>query len=223
MAAALNDLTVGHHQNFMCRDNGGQTVRNDQGGFVLGNPPEFSLNGSFIGTVQCRCGLIKDQYRWVFQKRPGDRHTLLFSAGQFQAPLTHLCLIAQSGLCNEVMNVGTLCRLNDLLRGRLHLTVSDVVTNGVIEQDRVLGHDPDVTAKAGLFEFPHIHPVDLNVPTLHVIKAVQEPGKCRLARPRRANHRHSLARWNFKTEALQNLTAGVVRKMHIPKGDPRGG
>ena len=49
MVAPLNDLPRLHHQNFMRIHHGGQTVRNDLGGFVLGRTGQFSLNGTLVG------------------------------------------------------------------------------------------------------------------------------------------------------------------------------
>ena len=60
MVPTLQDLAILHDQDLVRRDNRRQTVSNDQGGLVLGHPFELGLDGSLIGTVQGRGGLIEN-------------------------------------------------------------------------------------------------------------------------------------------------------------------
>ena len=76
------------------------------------------------------------------------------------------------------MDMCTFGGLNHFFARGIHLTIGNVVANGVVEQHRVLWHDPNVPSKTGLLDIANILSVDLDLTALHIIKTVQESCQC---------------------------------------------
>ena len=104
MVAPFNDVSGFHDQYFMGIYHGRQAVGNDQRGFVLGCAGQLSLNGTLIGRVQCRCGLIENQDGRIFEQRSRNGHALLFTARELQTALTHGGGIALGCRGDEIVN-----------------------------------------------------------------------------------------------------------------------
>ena len=80
MRATLNDMPSIEHHDFMRIHHGGQTMSNDQGGFVVGRIAQFGLNRALVAAVQSGGGFIKNQNWRVLQQGSGNGHALLFTA-----------------------------------------------------------------------------------------------------------------------------------------------
>ena len=74
---------------------------------------EGFLNDSFTLVVERGCRLVKDQDRRVFKKNTCDRQTLLLTAGQLDASLADVGIIAVRKLHDEFMCIGTLGGVDD--------------------------------------------------------------------------------------------------------------
>ena len=109
--------------------------------------------------------------------------------------------------------------LHDLILGRAVATIGDVVADRVIEQHRILRHHPDRVMQADLGHVAQVLPVDQNRATVHVVKAEQQPPDGGLARPRRADDRHGLARRHLQADPFQDHAFGVIAKVHIAQLD----
>ena len=94
---------------------------------------------------------------------------------------------------DECVRVGESCRLLDLsLRGGAKLAIADVLSDGALEEDGLLRHQPKLRAQP-----PHVERLDVDAvqqhgATLRVVEALEQLDDCRLARTRRATQRDSL-------------------------------
>ena len=92
--------------------------------------------------------------------------------------------LAKTGLLprDEGMNARRPGRLLDLGAACTGAAVGDVVFDRVVEQDRVLRHDADRLAHAGLRHLADVLAGDTDRAVLHVIEAIEQPRQRRLAR-----------------------------------------
>ena len=88
--------------------------------------------------------------------------------------------------------------------------VGDVGGHRVVEQDRVLRHDADGPAQAELGHVAHVLAVDADGAAADLVEAEQEPHQGRLARARRADHRHLVPGRDLEADALEDRPARVV-------------
>ena len=72
------------------------------------------------------------------------------------------------------MDAGEFCCICDLLISCLWVTVPDVVSNGVVKQDCVLGNNTNSISETGLGDMSNVLTVDKNTAFLGVIKPVQQ-------------------------------------------------
>src|SRR6476620_4642734 len=103
----------------------------------------------------------------------------------------------------------------DFVFSRFGTTVMNVVVHRVVEQHGVLRHDPDRRPQARLSDIPYVHAVYAYRARLHVIKPVQEPGKCRFAGDARADHRDLPAPRHVERNVVQDLAIVLVSEIDV--------
>ena len=79
----------------------------------------------------------------AFEDGAGDGDALLLAAGELQAALADLGLVAVRRQPDEAVDLREPRRLLDLGVGRVPAAVADVVADGVVEQHGVLRHHAD--------------------------------------------------------------------------------
>ena len=94
MGAALGDLALIEHDDLVGGDDGREPVRDDERGAVARHPLQRVLDFVLGVAVERRGRLVQHQDRRRLQHRARDRDALLLAAGQFQAALADLGLIA---------------------------------------------------------------------------------------------------------------------------------
>ncbi len=176
---------------------------------------QLGLDGAFVGRVQRRGGFVEDQDRRVLQQRARDRHALLLAAGQLQAALADHGVVALGRGRDEVVDVRRLGRRLDLGARRAGAAIGDVVFDRVVEQHRVLRHDADGLAQAGLRDRADVLAVDRDAPAADVVEAVQQPRQRRLAGAGRPDHRHRLAGRDLEAQLVQDRPCRLVGKGHV--------
>ena len=117
------------------------------------------------------------------------------------------------------MNLRRTRRVLDFLAAGFGAAISDVVADGIIEQDGILRHDTDLAVQAGLGDRTQVLPVDADRAGVHVIKPEQQPPDGGFARARGADQRHPLSRRHPQREILQDLAIGFVAEVHMVKHD----
>ena len=94
MRAALHDLPLVEHENFIGMNNRRETVRDHECRAALGDEIEGGLNLAFGEGVERRRRLVEDKDRRRLQNGSGDRDTLFFAAGEFEPAFPDLRVIA---------------------------------------------------------------------------------------------------------------------------------
>ncbi len=143
MAAALDDATPIEHENLRGMRHGRESVGDNE----HRTPGQQALDGflykPLVLRVERRRRLIEDQQRWVHQQCTRDGDTLPLATGEPSAPLAEYRVVTLRELRDELVRIGRSGRGFDLrLRKPLRRSVRDVGANGVVEQHRVLTHDP---------------------------------------------------------------------------------
>ena len=95
------------------------------------------------------------------------------------------------------------------------LAVGNVVFHCVVEQHRVLRHDADGLAHAGLGDVLDVLPGDRDATLLHIVKAVQQARQRGFPGARRAHHCHGISGRDFKADVMQDGTARIIRKADV--------
>ncbi|MNE66738.1 hypothetical protein D3C80_1623070 [compost metagenome] len=83
-------------------------------------------------------GFIEQQDRRVHQQRPGDGQALALTTGEAQPAVAQMGLVTVGHLLNEVVGVGNLRRLPDLLQRRRGFTIANVLFDAAEKQRRGL-------------------------------------------------------------------------------------
>jgi len=143
VSSALADLAVIDDQDLVGRPDGGQPVRDDQGGTSGQRCTQRALHGGLGLGVQVRGGLVKDHDRWPFQQQPRQRDPLLLAARKPVSTVADDGVEAVGQYRDQVLDLRRPARLGQLLLGCRWPGVGEVGPDGVVEHVRVLGDDAD--------------------------------------------------------------------------------
>ena len=91
--------------------------------------------------------LVEDQDPAVGQERPGDRQQLLLALRHVRRVVVEDRVVAVGQGPHEVVDVGRLGGLDDLLLGHVLAAVGDVLADRAVEQPRVLEDHPERRAQ----------------------------------------------------------------------------
>ena len=145
---------VEHHQPVHPRD-GGEPVRDGDHGLAGHQRVEARLDRGLDLAVERGGGLVEHQDRRVLQDHAGDGDALALAAGQLDAALADMGVVAAPAapvlqLEDEVVGLRLLRRGDDLGLGGVGLAVADVVADRAVQQRGVLRHHRDLRAQAFL-------------------------------------------------------------------------
>ena len=106
---------------------------------------------------------------------------MALSTRQFDPALAHLGVVATSTLPilqaqDELMRVGVLGCLDDLLEARLRPTIGDVVADRAMQQRRILRHYRDRAPQAFLRHAADVLAVDGDAAAFDIMEAQQDIG-----------------------------------------------
>src|SRR5690606_28010831 len=102
----------------------------------------------------------------------------------------------------------------NLVWARAAATVSNVVADRIVEQDRVLGDDADLRPQTFLRDFLDVLPVDQDATLPRIVEAEQQPADGRLAGARRTDDRDVRSRWHVEAQAVEDLSVAIVSEHH---------
>ncbi len=94
--------------------NGGEAVSDDEARSAAGEPFHGHLDQPLTLVVEMASGLIEDQDGGIAHNCTCDADALALAAGQPEAALTHLCLIAEIAALDEIVGLGHAGRLLDI-------------------------------------------------------------------------------------------------------------
>ena len=120
MTSFLADSFFRQNKNPLCIADRRKPVGDNKCRTVLCQFLKGLLNDLFALIVQCRCRLIKNQNRRIFQKHSGDRKPLLLPSGKIYSTLADIRIVPLRKSHDKFMGIGIFGRLNDLFSGRLH-------------------------------------------------------------------------------------------------------
>ena len=145
MFALFNDNPVFDDRNNVRVANRGQPVCHHNGGSVHHHAVKCLLNDVLRLGVESACGLIKEQNSGVLHNSPGYGDPLFLSPGELDTPFADQRVEPLWQARYELVAVGRLSGGLDL-RVSHHIvsTVHNVRSDGRVEQDRFLAHEPNL-------------------------------------------------------------------------------
>src|SRR5260370_41145009 len=148
-----------------------QVVTDPEGGAAAGHAVERFENDLFVLLIKAGGGLIEDQDRGLADGRTGEGNPLLLSSRKGRAALADEGVITLGNRGNELMRAGQPgCGL-DGFECRLDRTVSDVFPDAGGEQNGILKHHTDLSAKRGQGKFTDVAAIDPYLPLCRVMEA----------------------------------------------------
>ncbi len=178
---------------------------------------------SLLGVaVERRSRLVEQQDRRAFQDGAGDGDALLLAAGEFQAALADLGLVAFRREADEAVDLRLPRRLLDLGVGRIPAAVADIVADGVVEQHGVLRHHADGGAQRRLRDVADILAVDQDAAAGDIVEAEQQPRDRRLAGAGRADDGDGVPGRDVEAQAFEDRPRRLVGKRNVLEADGAG-
>src|SRR5215218_10764694 len=214
VGALLDDAAALDDQDPVGVDDGRQPVGDDQAGPAGQGGGQGLLDVDLGLGVEVGGGLVEDDDGRVGQQQPGDGQALLLAAGQPVAALADHRLPALGQALDQVQDPGRPAGVLDLLQGGVRPGVAQVGQDGVVEQVRVLGDQPDRGPQALQLQVAHVDPVDPDGALGDVVDPGHQHGGGGLAGPGRADQGDQLAGADGEADVVQDRLTG---------GGPDGG
>ena len=221
VGAVLEDALLPKDQDAVVVLDGGQAVGDGQGGAAVGQLFQALAHQNLALVVQGAGGLVQDEDGRVLQKDAGNAQPLLLAAGQLDAPLAHIGVVAVLQSQDELFGPGQTGRRGDLLPGGPRLAVGDVLGHRAAEQVDVLLHHADGGAQAFQRHLADVLPVDEDAARRHIVKAGDQVAQGGLAAARRAHQGQPLAGRDVDAHIAQHLVV-VVRVLEADMVEPDG-
>ena len=136
-------------------------------------------------------------------------------AGEHDAPLADIAVVAVGHLHDLVVDLGADGGLDNLRVRGIRAAVADVLADGAREEEDVLLDDPDIAPQARLRHFAHILPVHEQGAAGHVVKAGQEADHRGLAAAGGSDQGEALPRLEADAHMAQHREIGVVEEGHV--------
>ena len=126
-----------------------------------------------LGVHARRC-VVEDQDARIRQKRARNRQALLLPAGQGDAALAHVRIVAIRQTQDELVRLRRARRLFDLRWSGGGTAERNVLADRAREQNRILKHDADLRAQRGELKRAHVRAVNRHAPGSWIVKARHE-------------------------------------------------
>ena len=108
------------------------------------------------------------------------------------------------------MCVGYFRRCDDIFHGRVLYTESDIVEDGVIEQDRLLVHIAHQASEAVDLDVADVSAVDFYRAAGHVVESRDEIDQCGFARAGFTDDSHGAALLYGKIDVVKYLSVSII-------------
>ncbi|KAI6758246.1 hypothetical protein HG530_010486 [Fusarium avenaceum] len=131
-------------------------------------------------------------------------YPLAFTSRQLQPPLSDLGLVAIREIQYTLMDIGSLARLVHVFFRRIRSGVEQVVHDGSVEQNRILGHHTDISTEAVELEIPKVVAVNSDGAVRDVVEAEEEFERGRFAAAGFSNNGSLGSRGNSKVDSIEN-------------------
>mmetsp|Transcript_7434 Transcript_7434/g.18225 ORF Transcript_7434/g.18225 Transcript_7434/m.18225 type:complete len:337 (+) Transcript_7434:1877-2887(+) len=170
--------------------------------------------------VQRRGGLVEKQDGGLPQYGPRDRQALLLAPAEGDTPLPDQLVEPARKPHDEVVGVGGLAGLQQLVvgdRGGILQAVAEVVADGHPEQGRFLLDVPETLSQHAQRDPTDVRAVEPDRSLVRVVKALQKRDDGALSGPAGTHNRGRLVPGNRQAEVPKNRSVG---SSGIGKGDP---
>ena len=107
-------------------------------------PLDLNVHQMLILRVNACCCLIQDNNGSILEHCPGDRNSLLFTAGKRRTPFTNHRVISVWQSHYEVMAAGRFCGGDNLFIRSVRAAEFNVILNGIPEQVDILKNHADI-------------------------------------------------------------------------------
>ena len=164
----------------------------------------------FALVIQCAGGFVQNQDGRVLQKYPGNGDALLLSAGQLDAALAHIGVVAVLQRKDELFRARQTGGGFDLLPGSAGLAVGDVLLHRAAEQVHVLLYDTDILPQALQGDPADVLPVNEDAAAGHLVKAGDQVAQGSFAAAGGTHQRQTLPGADVQADVVQHLVV-VVR------------
>ena len=221
MRATLDDAALVHHGDLPGTLDGGQAVRDHQGGAVAHQALQRLLDQLLRFGVERAGRLVQHQDRRVLEDRARDRDALALAAGKRVAGLPDLRVDALRQARDELHRIRRLGRGHDVrFAGAGKFAVGDVVGHGVVEQHHALPDPGDLPAQRSQRVVFVILAVQHDAPGAGRIEARQQADQAALAAAGTADQRGHRAGRAVQVHAAQGLElAARISQADIFKTD----
>ena len=214
MGAGFHDFSFIHYAYHVGIFDGRQAVGYHDCGAVLHESVECRLHELLILAVERRGCLVENEYGRILQDGAGYGETLALSSREPASAVAYAGVIAMFRFDDEFVGIGYLCRFLHLLLGGIVDAESDIVVEGVVEQDSLLIHIAHEAAQLMHFKVAYVDAVDKNLPLVDVVESRQEVGECRFARSALSHDSHGRSCGDLQRHVVHHrfLTVG---KCHV--------
>src|SRR5216684_6065594 len=213
--AVLDDAAALEGDDAIDAADGRKSVGDDEHGPALDDPPHIVLDDALALVIESARRLVEDQNSRIHDEGAGDGDPLLLPAREAAASLADDGVITFGQLQDEVVRAGERGGGDDTLHRHRRIGERNVVPHRRVEEDVFLQHDSDLPAQPGNIRYGEIDAIDRDPPALRHIETLDKLGERALARTRRTDDAHHLARRYVEADVVQHL--GAVDA--VPEGD----
>ena len=219
MAALLQNLAVGQHDDVVGVLDGGQPVGYDQHRADRAHLFQRILNQDLgLGVDVCR-GFVQNHDTGLVQDRPRKAQQLPLPGREVVAALADLLVQTVVKLGDKLVGVHIAADPQDLLIRDALLPQDDVAADRTREKEHILQHLPEMAAQRGNLDLADVDAVNQDLAPLELIVAADQRQNRAFAGAGGPHKRHRLTRVYMEGDALQHPLAGYVAEPDIPEFD----
>ena len=211
VGAHVDDPAVPHHHDPIGQRDRPQTVGDDQGRSAANELLEDLLDELLAFQVDLAGGLVEDENGRVAEDGAGQGDPLALASGELTSHRAQQRIVALGKLLlDEPVGMRLLGRPDHLLARGVRRAVADVVQRGVVEQDRVLGDDADLTAQVAKPDVVEPDAVQTDGPRIRIGEPGNQADEAGLAATAGPNDGDRLAEVDSEADVAQHRPAGHV-------------
>src|SRR5690606_9888630 len=206
--AALDDAALVHHEDLVGGLDGGEAVRDDEGGAPAAEVLEAVADEGLALGVEAGGGLVEDEDAGVGDDRTRDGDALPLSAGELDAALADDGVVAVVEALDELIAVRDAGGGADLLDAGAGARERDVLADGAVEEEVVLEDDAELGAVVLEPHGGEVLAVDEDAARERAVEGHDEVDERALPRPAGPDERGGGAGGRVEGDAFQHGHAG---------------
>lgn len=202
---------------------GGAAVGDQQGRAARHHLRQGLVDLVLDAGVDGRGGVVEEKQPGVGEDRAGERDALPLAAGEGQAVLADLGVVAEGQIGDETVRLGGAGGLLDLVLGGVRVSVRDIGADRVGEEEAVFRYEADGGPQRVLGELADVVAADQDGALRHVVEAGQQQGDGGLPAAGGTDDGDGLTGLDGQREPVEDRPLGVVPEPHVVELDARGG